>query len=323
MSKILFVGDPHIQVSNLEEATKLMNFIKNKGQELDAKNLVIAGDLFHTHAIIRMEVLNFWKEWINYFSNNFQYVWILVGNHDMAGDKQKEHKMSALDPFKDLYTNVKIVNTPTVSIDGYGFMPYYSNNEDFISDAKSLYDAGIKKLFCHQTFDGSKYDNGFYAPDGIDQNLLPNFEEIISGHIHKEQKIGKVFYPGTPKWDTMSDANEDKGIWFFDGSWKKIRTAEVCTPIYKFVVKEGEEIPNLNNNAKNIIELQGSSRWIKKSSVLIGNRAKIIAKPTDSLTREIRKKVNLNILDYVAEFKGITCDPDELKSFLKERVLNG
>lgn len=325
MPKILFVGDPHIQPSNIEEATLLMSFIIETGKKEEVTDLVIAGDLFHTHAVIRMEVLNFWIEWSKKFSENFERTHLLCGNHDMKGDKQTEGNMSALDPLKGMYPNVYVWSHPGIS-QGLGFIPYTSNHEKFVEWTQELYKEGATRIFCHQTFDGSKYDNGFYAPDGIDQKLLPEFEEVVSGHIHTEQRIGNVFYPGTPKWDTLSDANEKKGIWISSKAldWKKIETGHVCSPIIKKQILEEsfeEKDLEIEPNARVILELLGSSLWIAKISKKLKGKCRLIAKPTDSMERKKTAKVSKTIFEYLNSYQNIKSDKEKLKSYVESLCL--
>lgn len=324
--KIIFIGDPHIQPMNLAEADRLMSFVIEASKNAEADTLVIPGDLFHNHAVLRMEVLDFWSKWIKAFSSHFKKVHILPGNHDQPGDRQRENSISALDVFLGIYQNVYIWNKPGHDGD-LGFIPHTSNHGLFIQWAKELHQKNVKRLFCHQTFDGSKYDNGFYAPDGIDLKLLPEFDEVISGHIHTEQSIGIVFYPGTPKWDSLSDANQEKGIWVSGGSknWKKISTANVCVPIIKKTIHENsseEHDIQILENTKTILELIGSSAWISKISKKMKGKCRIVGRPTDSIERKKASSTEKlkNIFEYL-ENKKFTTNKEKLKKYIEELCL--
>jgi len=320
MNKILFVGDPHVQPSNLTDSENLMKFIIDQRREHECDQLILAGDLFHTHAVIRMEVLNFWESWMRLFSDHFKKVHVLVGNHDQIGDKQREGRMSALSPFKNKHENVAIWDEPG-KFEDLGFIPYMSSHEKFIENANLLYKRGVRRLFCHQTFDGSRYDNGFYAPDGIDPKLLPPFNEVVSGHIHTEQNLGLVFFPGTAKWDTMSDANQIKGIWISDKekSWTKIPTNKVCIPIIKLTLHEGAtselEIPS---DAKTIVELIGSSAWIAKQSKKLRGKCRIVARSTDAVERKKTQAKHKNIFEYLESISMDLPDKGELRSYMEK-----
>ena len=320
--KILFVGDPHIQPSNLEESERLLEFVLDTAKKENVEKLIFAGDLFHTHAVVRMEVMSFWQRWLNKIEAEKIPTFLIVGNHDQIGDKQREDKMSALDPFSNGFTYINVISKPKHFFD-LGFLPYTSDHSKFIAWAEQMSQSGVKRLFCHQTFDGSKYDNGFYAPDGIDVKKMPVFEEVVSGHIHTEQKVGSsIFYPGTPKWDTMSDANEEKGIWISEasGSWRKISTASVCKKITKITLQETTHSGDveIKENERTVIELVGSSSWISSMSKKLKGKASIVAKPTESEEKKKkRKNMNMDIYEYVDQF-AVKSSKEDVKAYLKE-----
>ena len=114
--RILRVGDPHIKPSNLAEAEKLFHFINDKILELKPDRVEILGDLFHTHAVVRLEVLSFWNGWLDVFTAHepTEFV-ILVGNHDMTGDYEStESALSVFQHMAKKHRNLNIVDTPTI-----------------------------------------------------------------------------------------------------------------------------------------------------------------------------------------------------------------
>lgn len=324
--KILRVGDPHITVRNLEEGDKLIDFIFKVATENKVDQIEFLGDLMHTHAVIRVEVLDFWKRSFNKLKT-FKVI-SLVGNHDQPGSKEKEQTMNSLKVLER--ENHCVVDQPMIA-NNIGYVPYMSDHAAFLKTAQDLYDNGATKiLVAHQTFTGATYENGFYAEDGIDPALVPQ-EIIISGHIHKQQQIGKCFYPGTPKWDTMSDANENKGIWLFehnlDSSIKSkrfISTAEVAIPIIKYILTEGSEEPDLDKKARNYVELVGSTAWIAQMKKKYKGIASIKARPSDRKRVIIDKDKMFSIVDYLDKMftpiDGIS--KQDIKQYLTE-VSNG
>jgi DNA repair exonuclease SbcCD nuclease subunit len=311
MSKSLIIGDMHTTVPNLNESNKLIDFIISTAKKEKVQKIEFLGDLFHTHAVIRVEVLDFWLKAFERIDKLKGIECIaLVGNHDMQNAKQSN--LNSLEVFASKSKKRKIVNEP-IQIDNNCYIPYINGKDKFIQEAKKMYELGATNiLFAHQTFTGATYENGFFAEDGIDPALVPQ-EIIISGHIHKKQIIGKCTYPGTPKWDTMSDANEEKGIWVyeFDDSnkiidKKFISTKEVVTPIYKICFKEGENEPKLHTNARNYLELTGKTAWINKMKKKYKGKAHIKAKPID---RKVRKTNTSNILDIFLFLEGNNFEP--------------
>lgn len=320
--RILRVGDPHIRPNNIEESNKLMAFVISEAIKNKVDSIEILGDLFHTHAVIRLEVLEFWQYWFRQLS---QFpVFVLVGNHDMDGDYGS--KSHALSVFKKEQGESPEIIDKAQQIGIFAYMPYYHDAEDFKRDAAKLASQGAKTLICHQTFAGSQYDNGFYAPNGINPDDIP-FETIISGHIHKEQIIagGKVDYPGTAKWDTVSDANERKGIWIYDhddttGKVLKremISTNNVVTPIVSITWNEGSPEPVLMSGAKTNIELVGSSDWISKKKDLLKGKASISSKITDKERPANRKSTN-TFDNFLLNVYHTEMDRNDLLTYAKE-----
>ena len=287
-----------------------MDFIIKTAEKEKVDVIEFLGDLFHTHAILRIEVVDFWRNAFKRIKDAQFNCRVLVGNHDQPGSKEKEQTMNALNIFED---NLEeggwrtIINKPRI-MDKIAYIPYMSDETAFLKASHDLHKEGATALLvAHQTFTGATYENGFYAEDGIDPALIAQ-DYIVSGHIHKQQEIGKCWYQGTPKWDTMSDANEDKGIWIYehnkDGSVESksfISTAEVVTPIYKHTVNEGDDEPKLIEGARNYIEFKGKSAWITKMKKKYKGKASIKARPTDRKSVKIDSKNLVSINEYLSK----------------------
>jgi len=155
----------------------------------------------------------------------------------------------------------------------YVAVPYYSDPVEFVREVteakKTQTEADV--LFCHQTFSGFEQGTGFYSKDSVDPNDVP-FKLVISGHIHKPMKIGKVWYPGSPRWRTLTDAEvEKRAIWLWEpgSSPKPIFTNEACTRIFKLEDSEDnpvdEKVSKLNLKKSDLrITVSGTSDYISK-----------------------------------------------------------
>jgi len=307
LNRVLYVGDPHAKISNLEEAKKLILFIYDTAEKEQVNYVCFLGDLFHNHAVLRLEIIHFWTwAFLEAIKRKIKVI-ALTGNHDKPGSIEKEH-MSALNVYK--YWNseyLTIVDEPQI-IENIAFIPYYHDEAEVVAHAQNLFNQGANQCaILHQTMEASKYENGFYAQDAMDSALFPQLQLIV-GHIHSMQEFGKTWHPGTPKWDTMSDANKQKGIWVAehnsDGSYnqknrKFFSTHEVCQPIKTFTMTEAalSIIPPMDSKDRNHITLVGSSDWIKKIKKKIGNLASVKSKPTDSLSSKLTSKEKLVSID--------------------------
>ena len=57
-TNVLFIGDPHFQVTNVVEIDKFMEKIINLATEKQPDIIIIAGDLLHTHERLHTTALN-------------------------------------------------------------------------------------------------------------------------------------------------------------------------------------------------------------------------------------------------------------------------
>jgi len=226
MIKAVVIGDVHCTADSISDCQSLIELIKTKAQEKSCETLIFLGDLFHTHSVIDSNVLNFWKQTFDDLLSEKYIIYALVGNHDRssAGSDSGPH---ALEVFKGYNDNLKIVDSPIQIDKNIWAIPHYYHNDFFLSTLNNVHQAST--IFTHATFDGSQYDNGFYAPDGIDVSNYPH--TFISGHLHTQHSLNNFIYTGSPRWLTASDANNPKSIWYFEILGKNIIAAITRAPI--------------------------------------------------------------------------------------------
>lgn len=276
--KILHVGDVHPEPQSLDDCSKLIQFVLDTAYVTAPDLVLFEGDQHHNHAVMHLEVLAFWKNAFMAFKKAGLHVAALVGNHDMTGlEGSRAHAMMAYQG------DVKVVDKPTVQ-DGILFLPYYSDPQAFVADCQEHKDCHT--VVCHQTFQGSTYENGFYAKDGIDPNLIPQ-ERIVSGHIHTPQAFGKVFYTGAPRWRILTDANVERAIWLMeykDGHLLKqtaFSTGDCCKRIWHLT--DTPETPANISNGKDQwrIDIKGPQDYVeRRKKELAAPGVKIRTMPT-------------------------------------------
>lgn len=322
--KLLLVGDPHVTVDSLAECRALVALINKTAVEHRVDRVVFLGDLYHTHAVVRVEVMNFWHEALRSME---QPAICLVGNHDMPGDGSK---VNSLVVHGGDY--VEVVEEDFV-LNGVGFLPYMADKDALVAKANDLVRVDrIKTLICHQTFDGSVYENGFYAEDGVDSNLI-NVEAIISGHIHAPQAFGKVWYPGAPRWRTLSDANVSRALWvvtFEDGvvvEKTPIDTSTACRPIrFARVTPSTEEcLKDISPDADWRLDIEGPAEFVERIKTEIKGipHLRFRTMVTDNRVIRIRESdgVDVSFLKFVNEFQPPHgSSPEALTQLAKQRL---
>lgn len=278
----LVIGDLHVQMSNLEDTNKIFKIIQESAINLNPQSIIFTGDIYHTHAVLRQEIIDTVQYCFSYLKSGVPSdtkIYIIVGNHD--GYSPTSTKINAV---RQTLTNyAHIVDDISGSIEsnsGYFLVGYKHKEEDFLNDIKN---AGDRIIICHQTFNGAKYDNGFYAPDGFDLSKVK--QKIISGHIHSEQSFGNVVYVGTPRPVNFGEAvdlrdenalDNRKSISYFYTECgalfrDKIYTDEKVKNYYKMSIQEGEildkdQIRSLIRGVDSEIRItvSGSQDWYDK-----------------------------------------------------------
>jgi DNA repair exonuclease SbcCD nuclease subunit len=302
--KLLYVGDMHVTPSKLDECNRLIQLIDATATAKGVDLIVLLGDQFHTHSVIHLSVLSFWQSALRTLAKTTP-VAVIVGNHDRSGDESDTANamMTLLGP------RTHIVDGPTVFENLLVMCPYYDRPEHLVNGAALYPDVPV--LVCHQTFQGSTYENGFYAKDGLDPNLIPQ-KLIISGHIHTPQSFDKVWYPGSPRWQSISDANVQRAIWYVehaaDGSIidkQAIPTNTVCRAIYSFEDREGTPmvLPE-GDDVSILVDVYGTPKYVEeRAAQLEAKGCRVRQFPT--IVTDIR----------VRESDGL---PDSFKKFVRQ-----
>ena len=264
----LYIGDMHAKADELDECHALHRLILDTVAKHKPDRIVYLGDQYHTHAIVNTDVQAFWL-WA-FDSLAGQNVFALVGNHDKPGDRNSQS--SAM----QVHTKqVRVVDSPVV--DGKTlFLPYYHDLEALVSAAQAHPECD--ELVCHQTFEGAKYEGGFFAKGAVDQNLVPQ-KRIISGHIHSPAQLGKVWYPGSPRWFTIADANVERFLYLIDGdNVEAIPTALHCRVQWQLTESPSDEVlseqllgEKTKAGDKITINLQGSRAWCEQRKLTLAS----------------------------------------------------
>jgi DNA repair exonuclease SbcCD nuclease subunit len=321
--RVLYVGDPHATPDSIDEMERLVDYILQTAKKEKPDVICFLGDQYHTHSIIHLSVLAFWQRafW-RLKLDGCETIMALVGNHDKAGVKgQTENAMM-------VHQNIMVVDKPR-ELAGILFVPYVHDPAEFVQICQAH--SSVKTVVCHQTFAGSYFENGFLTPDGVEPNLVPQ-EQVISGHVHSPQRVGKVWYPGAPRWRTVSDANTERAIWLVehaeDGSVvgaKAFPTAGVCRPIY--ALTDVEDSPaSIPEGASVVVDVHGTAEYVerRKRELEAGHPGvRIRTFPAAEKVARVRESDGLPVAlkKFLGEFTAKNgTPPDELWKLAAERI---
>jgi UDP-2,3-diacylglucosamine pyrophosphatase LpxH len=311
---LLFVGDPHVTPTELEDAKGLIQGILARPE----KTIVFLGDEFHAHSVLHLDVIDFWQSATSRLLAAGKRVVFLVGNHDMATSGVGAHAIQSITGFNHC-PGVVVVDRAMVIADGVVGIPYQPTHRDFEHEQEQALilanGAADAILVCHQTFAGAQYENGFYAPDGLPLEKL-RFRNVISGHIHRGATLqhdgGKVTYVGSPRWRTKSDAGEDKYVLSYPqgagGDREFVRTGYWCTPIEVLDDTGGdiEKMRRWKHSRLTIVvsgeadEVKARCRELSAAGYAVLPRPRATAAPRVSESAPVMKSFQ----DFVGKFRG-------------------
>lgn len=197
--KILFIGDPHFKIKNVEciplFTSKILNIVAKS--KLDF--VVVAGDLLDNHDRVDVEPLNLAIEFINSLRLLIK-TFVLVGNHDYKNNQQfltNHHWMNVL----KFWENVVIVDDITtfeVKNLKFLFAPYIPPGrfiEALETKISQKHFTNFKAVFAHQEFYGCKM-GPIESKHG--DKWKSEYPIVISGHIHNKQWVqDNIYYPGS------------------------------------------------------------------------------------------------------------------------------
>lgn len=332
--KDLFVGDMHSQVSNLSDTERLLEFILEKVREHSPKRLIFLGDLFHTHSVVRQEVIHLYRKYMKIYAALCKVV-ILSGNHD--GISPSNAQTNICEAVFGEIPNVTVVSGAT-SDDDYVYVAFMHDNDRFVNVANGFSNTPDKILVCHQTFNGAAYENGMPIPGGVDAKTL-SAPLVLSGHIHAGQQVGKVTYLGTPRMVTRAEANMTKYIYYLEGESPSslTYTAHSTNPIVKQYLslsyKEEDGLKTIDLSATHVksgdevtVTVEGSEEFynafVKQNESSIGTVRfipKIVKKLEGRVSIEQSGDIKSAMKKYVLEVADIR---DDLREKVWQKVSN-
>lgn len=210
--KILFVGDPHFKIKNVEYIPLFTSRIVEIVEANELDFVVVAGDLLDNHDRIDVDPLNLAIKFIDSLRKKIN-TFILVGNHDYKNNQQflsDHHWMNSLKQW-DNVTIVDDIVDFTVKETNFLFVPYVPPGR-FVEaiETKIPFKTARKKfkaIFAHQEFFGCKM--GAIESQCGDQ-WSEKWPLVVSGHIHNKQWCqSNIYYPGSAMQHAFGQSTEN------------------------------------------------------------------------------------------------------------------
>lgn len=228
---ILCIGDLHFTTKTYKRhqilCQEILKVIKELKDDEKLDLVVILGDTLHTMGKINMSLL---KEATDLFRaiSNLIPLRILIGNHDRMGP---DDFLSDVHPFVGCSFPQTIIVHNVVVEEFMGhtlaYVPYVKKGRFWEALNTSVGWENATAIFAHQEFYGAE-DGGPKSTDGdqyngdADQGSFKGV--IISGHIHKYQRLNGVVYVGTPlQVDFNEEITKSVSLFHFEKDWNEMR----------------------------------------------------------------------------------------------------
>jgi len=341
---ILFIGDPHFQVNNIQEVDMFLEKIINLATEKNPDIIIIAGDLLHTHERLHTTALNKAYELVDAM-RKISKTYVLVGNHDMENNSQfltQNHWMNGMKEWKNTII-VDSVISESISGEKFVFVPYVSPGrfEEALRTLREPWEDS-SCIFAHQEFAGCKM-GAIISVEG-DKWCLKN-PLVVSGHIHSRQIPQKnIYYSGSAMQHAFGESEKNIIAFLsFENKEYKIEEIDLGLPRKKIVYMDVDDIdtykvPETKDQIK--VTLKGdynefkALKKSKKYKDMIDKGVKVVFKPKkidktkkvfeNGKEKEIVDEVKSNGTDFNAILSSIITEqknPYLMQSY--ELIING
>jgi DNA repair exonuclease SbcCD nuclease subunit len=220
-SKIVCFTDIHLGLKNnsREHNDECEKFIKWMIEQANAQNIktcVFLGDWHHVRSAINISTLNYSVNGLKLLNDYFDHTYFIIGNHDLFyRDKYELHSLPYIHQFSNIIPVDKIIK-----IDEVALVPWLVSDEwKKISKIQEPY------MFGHFELPTFKMNAMVEMPDhgSINRDHFINQRQVFSGHFHKRQNKGKIWYVGNCFPHNYSDTwDDDRGIMI----WSKGQTPD-------------------------------------------------------------------------------------------------
>jgi DNA repair exonuclease SbcCD nuclease subunit len=190
---------------------RAMEFIAEQVDKHEVDQLIILGDLTHNKNHHPDTLVNDIVDLLQGLSCLCE-VYIPQGNHDyIEADTPFFH-------FVRWLKNVHWIQRPmTTQLKGLGrvcFLPHTRDHQKDWAGVKDVWD-DCDLIFAHNAFEGARSENSSLL-HGIPLDIFPRDVPIISGDIHKPQRLQQLTYVGSPYTQKYGDNYEPRVLLLHD-----------------------------------------------------------------------------------------------------------
>jgi len=285
----------------LKAFNKSFQFFKNE----KVTDIIILGDSFDhriTNTTLILDV--FLNKVIIPLKEEFNNVYILVGNHDMFYTNTRNcNILSVL--IGERFDNVHIIDN-IVRKDDILFVPWVCSKEDIKRITYESKKGGV--LIGHLEINGFKMTkNGKVCDFGLKRSLFKNFDLVLSGHFHLKNNIGNINYLGTMLALNWGEYNSPHGINILKNNKLTFHDLEISMFDYLIFENRVYELEELDKYENKIVKIIIDKEEINEE--LFEN---LLLKLSNICYKYIKEHVNSQVSENIEE-NDLEVDNDDIK----------
>lgn len=214
-SKIVMFTDIHYGLKNNsrdhnDSCEKFIKWMISEAKAKGIKTCIFGGDYHHMRSAINISTLNYSVSGLKLLNDNFDHTFFIIGNHDLFyRDKYEIHSLPYIYQFPNIIPVDKIMEFGDVAL-----VPWLVSEEwKQIRNIKTPY------MFGHFELPTFKMNAMVEMPDHgtLNKEHFIHQKQVFSGHFHKRQNKGKIWYIGNAFPHNYADVwDDERGIMMFE-----------------------------------------------------------------------------------------------------------
>jgi len=210
-SKVAVFTDVHYGMRNNsrdhnDSCEGFIRWMITQAEERGIRTCIFGGDWHHVRSAINISTLNYSVSGLRLLNDYFDNTFFIIGNHDLFyRDKYEIHSLPYITQFPKIHLIDSITEMGEVA-----FIPWLvSDDWKKVPKVKSPY------MFGHFELPKFKMNAMVEMPDHglLNATHFVNQKQVFSGHFHKRQNKGKIWYIGNTFPHNYADAwDDDRGM---------------------------------------------------------------------------------------------------------------
>ena len=301
-------------------------------KENNITTVIDMGDTFDNRRAIDLWSIDWAKN--NYFSvldSMGVKLHTIVGNH--TAYYKDTNQVNTINLLLNEYKNISIYpEAEEITIDKLKILLLpWINSENQEKTFDLIKKSNAKVAMGHLELNGFVATRGHMLEDGMDCDILSQFDKVYSGHYHTRSTDGKIYYLGNPYELYWNDVNDSRGFHIFDT--ETLEHTPIDNPYRLFYNVYYEDTPHqlfdaseYNNKIVKVIVRQKTSqrkfeKFLDKLYSVGVSELKVIENFViqDNDDFEVEESENtLSILNRYIDDSEIDCDKSIVKGILQK-----